>query len=227
MLETNGKKYNPLTRKMKQRLGEGQEINSLVNEFGKIEVGRSFALLTTFENKEDIKNLAGEPASDLKILCDVNFSYNLTQSIYEHIGIPHFTFSERFKDKFFLSSSEQGAIRRNSSDQDLYAYARQNKYDAILSCDSNLSGPKDLCWIARDAFQKNPDTKLPSIIILSKTDENQDKFIQNNGSRIIQAIQEGDNSIINYAKQSMVSKNAQEREAGQWLKNYLNQHNFE
>ncbi len=221
-------RYNPLTNRIRAALLEGENPEDLMNEFGDREVGRSLAILSTFETPEDREALLGKPASDLKILCDVNFSYALTLPIYQNVGAPHYTFSQRFRDQFTLESSGVGEIRPNSSDVDLYAYARENEYDAILSCDHNLSGPEDLCWIARDSFsRRNPDDALiPTIAVLQRGDEEGIEFLETYGARIIDSIEQRGKPFIDFT--SHPKKDAPVIEDGQpgaWLKNYLAQKN--
>ncbi|MGH1374792.1 MAG: hypothetical protein ACRBCK_00470 [Alphaproteobacteria bacterium] len=220
--------YNPLTERVRDALLAGEAPEDLMQEFGDKETGRSLAILSTFEPPEQREALFGKPASDLKILCDVNFSYALTLPIYENIGAPHYTFSQRFKDQFMLESAGIGEIRPNSSDVDLYAYARDNSYDAILSCDRNLSGSKDLCWIARDSFSKRnaDDPLIPTIAILKPGDEAGAVFLEQYGSRIIDSIEKRDKPFVDFLVEPRQAEEAIEADQpGAWLKNYLAQRN--
>ena len=190
----SGNTYSPQINRIRASLLNDEGMSSLIEEFDEKDLGRSLAFLTTFESTSAIQKILGKPASDLRILCDVNFSYALTHMIYENIGIPHFTFSKRTKDEFSLVTNCKGSIKQNSSDKALYEYAQSNDYDAILSCDKNLSGSNDLCYIANHHFSDKADQ--PAIVIIPVGVHKGLDFIKVNGSEIIDTVDKHENAVI-------------------------------
>jgi len=227
MAEKEPNKYNPLTNAIREALKNKETVTSLSEKYGKVEAGRSLALLTTFEDQETLETLLGEPASDLKVLCDVNFSYALTTAVYENIGIPHFTFGKTFKNQFLLESAGIGNIQPRDSDRDLYAYAVTNQYDAILSCDRNLSGPEDLCFIAREHFTDHgaETGRPPTIALLPKGNRKGIAYLEENGSSIISAIEKREKPFIDITETTVEPDRTLASGPGAWLKNYINQKN--
>ena len=189
------------------------------------------AILMTYEQPKSLSALLGEPASDLTVLCDVNFSNKHALSIYQNIGTPHFIFSREIQTQITTMIGTHGSIFQNAPDTELFSFAKDNHYDAILSCDKALYNDKDLCVIAKNDFNKHSEAALfPSVPVVIMPPESPAKseasslqsFIEENGREIAERIHNGGVPYINVAGITMHDhSDGNSGGAGSWLKKYM------
>ncbi len=196
-------------------------------EYEQHKVNKSLVLMMTYEDHSSLSELLGEPASDLDILCDVNFSPELALSIYQNIGVPHFISGRSTRESLPTDQYPEQDIFQSAPDTELFSFAQNHQFDAIISCDCVLGDDDDLCVIAKNAFNARADddsSPFPAIIILPTPDfkatQAQKEFMKREGENIVTEVRAQNQPYINLTR-NRTEKQAPWSEPGTWLENYL------
>ena len=164
------------------QLQGGANLDTLkeTNEVGV--VNRALAGLAIFA-PDFVDEKIGSPASEKNILMDQCVGFSLTETIHERIGRPH---------------ALQFVMPANTKDPEVYEFARENGYQAIVTADGADRTLDDLCAYAKSVANGDDPTlaaDLPLIFVVSRNDEGM-KQIQENTEKINEALQNRDSLIV-------------------------------
>ncbi len=136
-------------------ISAGKDYESLACDYSESILKRVFSRLA-IEAPELLDRALGAPAHEMRILIDECVDPAVLPDIHRGVG--------RAIPAALL-------FGKSVKDQPLYQAATENRFHAIVSCDSVSAGKHDLCGLARRAFEGGNPHAPRIIIVPQKTED--------------------------------------------------------